>query len=406
MKLFHAKYAQATAIGVNVLEDDFYLPSAHSVRRQLRGRGLWPISIVERKKSSIEWLDVRSRNWQLQLLRALRFQSATASAGTALLNIIEGEQDPRRRLAFLPTRTVLKGGGSFSEALRALRLMDAATMAIITAGERAGDLKGVIQHAIEHTEEKGKGLKVIMAALTWLAFDISNVVSVVWMAQVKGIPWLKESYKGTDPAKTEHFNHAVEIASWVNGTLLFVIMGIICAGIALTGLYWMNRHRSDHFTSRMMMRAPVLSSYIRNVSLQDSCKLMRRLLEGKVALADAIDIILDSTVEPATRLYWTESRDRIMAGVVPSRALARWPLSKAEQDQIATIQTVDQLGEVYLSIADERGMMAKADKRRITIMGIMLMMGILGAVVLNAIYLLSIQNEGMLSNMTSLSNGG
>ena len=80
-------------------------------------KGFWPITIREQKPPLFEWMDVRSRVWQIQLLRALRFQSATASAGTALLNIIEGETDPRRRLAFLPTRTVLKGGGSFSEAL-------------------------------------------------------------------------------------------------------------------------------------------------------------------------------------------------------------------------------------------------------------------------------------------------
>ena len=42
----------------------------------------------------------------------------------------------------------------------------------------------------------------------------------------------------------------------------------------------------------------------------------------------------------------------------------------------------------------------------LTIMGVMLMMGVLGAVVLNAIYLLSIQNEGMLNNITSVSDGG
>jgi hypothetical protein len=406
MKLYHAKFAKAGAGTVSVMEDDFYLPDVHSVRRQLRSKGFWPITIQEEKPPLLEWFDVRTRAWQVQLLRALRFQSVTASAGTALLNIIENEQDPRRRLAFLPTRTVLKGGGSFSEALKALRLMDAAVMAIITAGERAGDLKGVIQHAIEHTEEKGKGLKVIISALTWLVFDISNVVSVVWMVQMKGIPWLKDNYKGTDPDKTAHFNHAVEIASWINGGLLVLIMALIIGGSTLFGLYWANRHRSDHFTSRMMMKAPILSSYVRNVSMQNTCKLMRRLLMGKVPLADAITIIVDGTNEPATRLYWNESRARIMAGVDPARALARWPLKRAECDQIATIQSVDQLSEVYESIAEERGSMAKSDQRRLTVMGVVLMMVVLGAVVLNAIYLLSIQNEGMLDGITSMGEGG
>src|SRR5580704_403487 len=229
MKLFHARYAQPQPGGaVSVLEDDFYLPDQHSVRRQLRNKGYWPIEIREQKPPMFEWMDIRSRVWQLQLLRALRFQSATASTGTALLNIIESEQDPRRRMAFLPTRTVLKGGGSFSDALRQLRLMDAATMAIITAGERAGDLKGVIQHAIEHTEEKGKQYKTVMAALSWLSFDIINIIGAIWGAQFGFIPYLKgQGVKSTDPAAIERFNQGIKIATWVNGTLLVLITGVI-----------------------------------------------------------------------------------------------------------------------------------------------------------------------------------
>jgi type II secretory pathway component PulF len=403
MKLFHARYAQRQAKIIKVMEDDFYLQDIRSVRRHLRSRGFWPISIREQKPPMFEWMDVRSRGWQVQLLRALRFQTGTASAGTALLNIIEGETDQARRLAFLPTRTVLKGGGSFSEAMKALRLMDAATMAIITAGERAGDLKGVIQHAIEHTEEKGKNLKTITAALSWLSFDIVNLVGTIWTAQFVGIPYLRDQgSKSTDPAVIERFQTAITRATWLNGTLLVLVMGSITAVVGLVVLYWFNRHRSDHFTSRLMMKAPILSSYLRNTSMQDTCKLMRRLLEGKVPLADALSIIIESCFEPMTRTYWSKSRERIMAGGEPRRALCREPLSKGERDQIATIQSVDQLAEVYGSIAEERGLMAKADQRRLTISGVMITMFFFGATVLMAIYLLMIQNQGVLDNLSSM----
>ncbi len=407
MKLFHARFAQPQPGGaVIVHEDDFYLPDQTAVRRQLRNKGYWPITIREQKPPLFEWLDVRSRNWQIQLLRALRFQSATASAGTALLNIIEGEQDSRRRLAFLPTRTVLKGGGSFSEALRELRLMDAATMAIITAGERAGDLKGVIQHAIEHTEEKGKQYKTIIAALSWLSFDISNIVGAVWGAQFGFIPYLKnKGIQSTDPAAVENFNHAIKIATWINGTLLVLISGLIIAAVVLSLMYWFNRHRPDHFTSRMLMKTPIFASYLRNVGFQDAGKLMTRLLRGKVPLAEAIEIIIESTMEPSSRLYWHQCKDRIMAGMEPARALARWPLNKAECDQITTIQSVDQLAEVFESLSGERQLMAKADQRRITILSIVVMMVLFGATVLTMIYLLTIQNQGFLESLHGLRSG-
>lgn len=404
MKLFHARYLQPLIGGaLATREDDFYMSDIPMVRRYLRSKGLWPVRIHEMKPPMFEWMDVRSRDWQLQLLRALRFQSATASTGTALLNIIEGEQDPRRRLAFLPTRTVLKGGGSFSEALRELKLMDAATMAIITAGERAGDLKGVIQHAIEHVEQKGTQYKAVMAALSWLSFDIVSIIGSIWGTQFGFIPYLKgQGTKNTDPGAAERFERGINLVTWVNGSLLVITSAIIIGGIILGGAYWLNRHKQEHFTARLMMKLPLLSNYLRNVSLHDTCKLMSRLLRGKVPLAEAISIIKQNTVEPAARAYWKESENRIMAGVEPSRALSRWPLNKAERDQIVTVQSVDQLSEVYESIATERYLMSKTDQRKLVKLGIFSMMVLAGVTVLTTIYLLMLQNEGFLNSLSEL----
>src|SRR5262249_35026469 len=158
------------------------------------------------------------------------------------------------------------------------------------------------------------------------------------------------------PESVERFHHAITLAKWVNGTLLVLITGIMIAAVVLAAMYWFNRHRPNHFTARLMMKTPVFSSYLCNVGLQDSCKLMGRLLQGKVPLAEAIKIIIDSVYEPTARNYWSECEGRIMAGVEPSRALRRKPLNKAENDQIATIQSVDQLAEVYAAIAEERGL--------------------------------------------------
>jgi type II secretory pathway component PulF len=408
MKLYHARFIQPTMGGAVVIrEDDFYLPDIPSVRRQLRSRGLWPVTIEELKPALFEWMDVRSRAWQIQLLRAIRFQSATASAGTALLNIIEGETDSRRRIAFLPSRTVLKGGGSFAEALRELKLMDAPTMAIITAGERAGDLKGVVQHAIEHVEQKGGQYKAMTAALSWFSFDIISVIGSIWGTQFGFIPYLRaQGTKNTDPGAAQRFEQGIQIVSWVNWFLMITTTAIILAAVFLVVSYWLNRHKSDHFTARLMMKMPILSSYLRNVSLQDTSKLMARLLRGKVPLAEALAIIIDSTFEPAAHAYWTECRNRVMAGIEPARALSRWPLSKAERDQIVTIQSVDQLTEVYESIGEERMLMAKGDQRRIIKLGLFSLMLLGGITVITTIYLLMLQNQGFLNSLSEFRGGG
>lgn len=408
MKLYHAKYIEPLPGGsVAVREEDFYLPDAAAVRRTLRNRGSWPIKILEQRPQLLEWMDVRTRAWQLQLLRALRFQSVTSSAGTAFLNIIEGEADPRRRLAFLPSRTVLKGGGSFSDALKALKLMDAATLAIIIAGERAGDLKGVIPHAIQHVEEKGKQYKAVTAALGWLAFDILNVISALWGAQFGFIPYLRENMpKNAKPEALAKMENAIGLASNINMSLIVLTTLLIGGGVTLAMSFWANRHKPDHVAARLVMRVPLFGEYFRNAALFDTTRLMARLLRGKVPLDEALRIIIETTVEPAARSYWTECRNRVMAGIEPARALARWPLTKGERDQLMTVESVDQLIEVYESIAEERQLMTKTTQRRIVIGGIACLMILFGAVVLTMIYLLMIQNSGFMEGLSGLRDGG
>ena len=152
----------------------------------------------------------------------------------------------------------------------------------------------------------------------------------------------------------------------------------------------------------MIKKIPMFSAYLRDSSMNDTCKLMSRLLRGAVPLDEALVIVRDSSIEPTVRGYWDECHRRIMTGVETARALARAPLNKAEKDQIFTVQSVDQLIDVYESIADERLIMSKDGQRRIVVMGVVILMVLFGAVVLTMIYLLMIQNDGFVDSLKDL----
>lgn len=407
MRLWIARYAVPMPTGSpQVMQEDFYLPSANDVRRFLRQRGFHPIEIKERKPPLFEWFEVRSQKWALQLLRALRFQTATASAGTALLNIIENENDSRRRVAFLPTRTVLKAGGSFADALAQLRLLDAPTLAIIIAGEKAGDLKGVIPHAIQHIEEKGRQMRVIFTALGWVVFDIISVVGTVVSAQFQFIPYLKEKgIESSDPEAIEKFNTALARAEAINLSIMFISLAFCIIFAAGIYSYLRNRDKPDHWLNRMMVRLPLFSSYLQNTSLADTGQLMARLLRGHVPLDDALKILETSTLDPTVLDYWRRVRRKLMSGSPPMRALAQPPLTKAEQDQVSTVQESQQVAEVFESIAEERKLMSKDSQRKIFLLGIFLLMLIFGAVTLTMIYLVMIQNQGFMDSLSQLRQG-
>jgi hypothetical protein len=55
-----------------------------------------------------------------------------------------------------------------------------------------------------------------------------------------------------------------------------------------------------------------------------------------------------------------------------------------------------------MAIAEERGLMAKADQRRLAISGIIMMMVLAGATVLTMVYLLMVQNQSFLDSLKGL----
>src|SRR5579859_3261566 len=356
MKLWTVQYAVGEVGGTfRVVDDDFYLSSEAEVRKRLVALGCFPISIKQRRKPLIEWWDVRSRKWQLQLLRALRFQSARISAGTALMRIIEDEPDGRRRLAFLPTRAVLLGGGSFAQALRELELFDSATLAIILAGEKAGDLKGVIAHAIEHIEEKAKQVRVIRSGLLWFVFDILSIVSTIFSIHFQFIPYLRRNMaENPDPVRAARLESAINLANVVNSGVMLVTLGVgIFAGWVYLKYRFRGKSRSK-LGQKLLLQIPFVTSYLRNAGLADSCGVFSRLVEAQVPVVDALALTAETCFEPMVLSYWRDAHASILGGLQPQKALARAPMRKTEQDQLLSYQTTEDLVGVMKSVAEER----------------------------------------------------
>jgi type II secretory pathway component PulF len=279
-------------------------------------------------------------------------------------------------------------------------------MAIIIAGERAGDLKGVVVQAIAHVEEKGKQLKVVMAAMGWLAFDIVSIIATIFGAQFSFIPYLKNSASKTttDKVAAAKFEAAIQAVTIVNFTLMILTVGTVVGLGTLAMVFWKNKHKPEHFASRMIAKVPLIGQYMQDSGMHDAGLLMSRLLRGGVPLDEAIRIIMESSIDPSVRLYWKNCLERLMAGVDSAKALSRAPLSRAEQDQIRSIQSIDQLAEVFEGIGDERKSLAKAGQRKIMMAGVMFMMGLFGAVVLTMIWLLMIQNQGFMDSLKDIRN--
>ena len=104
MKQWIAEIAQETTSGPKRFKETFYLPSPDDVRREIKKRGAYVLSIREYSRSPLERILARSSWWQIQLLRGIMFRSSASSPGVALWKLIEVETNPMRQNILAPAR--------------------------------------------------------------------------------------------------------------------------------------------------------------------------------------------------------------------------------------------------------------------------------------------------------------
>ena len=165
MQQWVAEVAYDTPSGPKRVQESYYLPSVDDVRMAISKNGGYPLMIRAHERSSLERLLARSTWWQVQLLRGIQFRSTATSPGVALWRIIQAETNPMRQNILAPAREALARGLGAIDALKALRIFDHGTIAILAASERANKLQEGIPHAIHSITQKKKNTRAIMGTM-------------------------------------------------------------------------------------------------------------------------------------------------------------------------------------------------------------------------------------------------
>jgi len=156
MQQWLVNVAYDTLGGTREAVESFYLPTIDDVRNAVIDKGGYVLSIRPHERSPLERLLARSAWWQVQLLRGIQFRSTATSPGVALWRMIEIEDNPSRQNILAPAREALSRGLGVIDALKALRIFDHGTIAILAASEKANKLQEGIPHAIHSITQKRK----------------------------------------------------------------------------------------------------------------------------------------------------------------------------------------------------------------------------------------------------------
>jgi type II secretory pathway component PulF len=404
MQQWQAEYAVETTAGPETKTATYYLPSKDDVRAEVAKEGGYVLSIREHKRSPIERMLARSSWWQIQLLRGIQFRANTTSPSVALWRMIEAETNPRRQNILSPAREALNRGLGVIDAIKALRIFDHSTIAILAGSERSNRLHEGIPHAIQNIAQKRKNMGKIGATLAWLGIDILSITQAMFWGKGFILDWFRKN-EPSDPDRLAEYTATVDSLETLWNVL---IATAVAAGAFLAwsiASYWINRGKRDWPTARIVRKIPLIGAYMRDLGFADSASAAARMLRGNVPISDTLEQAAEATTVPEISKYWRDAHEDLSRGVALGAALDRDPLNKNERMEIMSVSDLDQVATVLESISDMRAGAAKTKHSLI----VWLAFGLSGIYLLiafgSAIYALTVMNMSMDSLMEDLMMG-
>lgn len=404
MQQWVAEVAYDTHSGPKRATESYYLPTIDDVRAQIAKNGGYPLNIRPHERSQIERLFARSSWWQVQLLRGIQFRSTSTSPGVALWKIIQAETSPMRQNILAPAREALARGMGVIDALKALRIFDHSTLAILAASERANKLQEGIPHAIHSITQKKKNTRAIAGTMAWLAFDVISIVQSLFWGKGMILKWFREN-PPTDPVELEKYTVVVgrleltwDVLIWLSfatgGFMAWTVMS-----------FWINKGKDDWPTARIVRKIPLIGGYLRDLGFSDSMMAAARMLRGMVPINDTLKQSAGATTVPEVTAYWQSASKELERGVLLGSALDRAPLTRNERLELASLSDLGQVATVLESIAEMRQQSAKT-KHSLIVWVAFALTGVFLAIAFgSAIYALTVMNMSMDSMMGGLMEG-
>jgi len=282
-------------------------------RQKLADRGLFVYSVDSRSAVLSGLLQRKGRQVGGSDFLILNQQFNTLiKAGLPILRALdllaERAATPRLRPIVAQIRDRVREGKSLSEAVNEAGVFSKVFSTAILAGEKSGNLPGVLDYYIAYQKVSTGVRKKILATLVYPALLVTVAILVVTYLVTVVVPKFAQLYRDMNvelPTATR-----VLIALTVD--YRFAILGIL-AGIVLLVfgvIFWSRSEEGGQAFDRLKFRLPVVGDTIKKFQVSQFCRTLATLLTGGTPLVaglqtagDAIDsALLRSSVTQATQM--------------------------------------------------------------------------------------------------------
>ncbi len=300
--------------------------SEGEVRQKLSERGLLVYSVHRRGGLAARTVGAR----RARALRSSDFLifnqqfNTIVKAGLPILKALdllaERAAAPRIRPILLDVRDRVREGSTLSEALDKQGVFPKVYVTAVLAGEKSGNLTGVLDYYIAYQRVSVAAKKKLLSALVYPAILITVASAIVTYLVTSVVPKFAQLYGDMNLPLPPATQLLVALTVTYRFYFLGLFLAVIAAGLFL--FFWSRTEAGGVAVDRLKLKTPLLGETWIKFQIAQFCRTLSTLLQGGTPLVTALATSADAV--PSRLIYAgiMEAAQRVREGKSLHAALA------------------------------------------------------------------------------------
>ncbi len=310
----------AMAAGGKKTKGSVTAESTYAARKQLRVRGIHPVSIdeIKAKDESKGVLASFSRSNKKQLVDFTRQMATLLNSGIKLTEslsvLILQVTDPKFKNALVDIRDRVIGGESFTDTLKDYGdYFDIIYVSMVRVGEVTGALGENFTTIADFMEKKQRVESKIITSMVYPMVLISFCMLAVIILTTTVIPKIAIQLTSTGQQLPWITQQLLNFSSMLTSWRVFILIGVI-AGIIWGLKRFFHTQRGAYMRDKFMLSLPLFGPLIKQRVVSRFASTLSTLLGSGLAMAESLRVVAEVTGNSLMSKAVCQARERILAG--------------------------------------------------------------------------------------------
>ena len=301
--------------------------SESELRERFSQQGLHVYSIRTRPSLALSWKSGGSKK-KIKLTDFLVFNQQFVTLIRAGLPIVKALEllsthiaQPSLRDCITEVRASVRGGSLLSEAFREQGLFPEIYTTSLLAGEKSGNLEGVLDRYISYQRTALSVKKKLASSLVYPALLVTMVCLLVTLLVTYVIPNFASLYRTMSeelPPMTQ------ALITFVDAARRYWVIFMLVLGGTVSGLwFWSNTRQGGQALDRAKMKVPLIGDIWTKYQVAQFSRILGTLLTGGIPMVQALDTSRHSLTSPLLRHSLETATRQVREGSTLWQGLAK-----------------------------------------------------------------------------------